>query len=100
MWHWLRKIFGNAGSIPTDLPRLSAATEGTLSSSLLGLPRGERGWIALIDAARLFSTEEREYAFGEMDDEGKRRIGDFAAACRCEVQFTPREGRVYFRRTS
>jgi hypothetical protein len=83
--------------MPADLPRLSAATEGTLSSSLRGLPRGERGWITLIDAARLFSNEEREYAFGEMDDEGKRRIGEFASECRCEVQFIPSEGRVYFR---
>jgi hypothetical protein len=100
MWHWLEKLFGNAGSMPTDPPRLSAATKGTLSSSLLGLPCGERGWITLIDAARLFSTEEREYAFGEMDDEGKRRLGEFASECRCEVQFMPKEGHVYFRRTS
>jgi hypothetical protein len=60
----------------------------------------ERGWISLSEAAHLFSTMVPEYAFGEMDEEGKRRIAEFAAACRCEVQFMPAEGRVYFRRRS
>src|SRR5689334_2393609 len=31
------------------------------------------------------------YAFGEMDGEGKRRLGDFAAQSNSEIQFTPTE---------
>ena len=98
MFAWLRKILGSANATPADVCRLPAATERTLSSSLKDLPQGERGWIALSEAARLFSTEEPQDAFGEMDDDGKRKIGVFAAACRAEVQFMPTEGRVYFQR--
>jgi hypothetical protein len=99
MWRWIRKIFGSA-VIPTDAPRLPATSERALSSSLKSLRSEERGWIALSEATRLFSNEAPDYAFGEMDDEGKRRLGEFASKCRCEVQFMPTEGRVYFRRRS
>jgi hypothetical protein len=98
MFAWLRKILGNAKAIPADIRRLPATSERALSSSLKNLPQGERGWIALSEAARLFSTEEPAYAFGEMDDDGKRRLRVFAAACRSEVQFMPTERRVYFKR--
>jgi len=64
------------------------------------LPSKERGWIALSEAARLFSNEAPDYAFGDMDDEGKRGLAEFGADCRCEYQFMPTEGRVYFRRRS
>ncbi len=53
MWHWLRKLFGSVNGIPADV---------------------ERGWIRLSEAAHLFSPEEPNYAFGDMDDEGKRRL--------------------------
>src|SRR6266480_2140504 len=92
MWHWLRKLFGKAGATPADVPYLPATNERTLSSSLNNLPSRERGWIALSEAAHLFSNEAPDYAFGEMDDEGKRRLGQFASECRCEVQFMPTEG--------
>ena len=98
MFAWLRKILGSAKAVPADVRRLPAASERTLSSSLKNVPQGERGWIALSEAARLFSTEEPQYAFGEMDDDGKRKIRVFAAACRSEVQFMPTEQRVYFQR--
>jgi hypothetical protein len=97
MWHLLRKVFGSA-VIPADAPRLPATSERVLSSSLKNLRLEERGWIALSEATRLFSNEGPDYAFGEMDEEGKRRLGEFASECRCEVQFMPSEGRVYFRR--
>ncbi len=100
MWHWLRKLFGSADAIPADVARLPATSERALSSSLKRLPPEERGWIALSEAIRLFSNEAPHYAFGEMDDEGKSRLGEFASKCRCEVQFMPTEGRVYFRRRS
>jgi hypothetical protein len=98
MWHWLRKIIGSADAIPADVPRLPATSERTLSSSLKNLPSEGRGWIGLSEAAQLFSNEALDYAFGEMDDDGKRRLGEFASECKCEVQFMPTEGRVYFRR--
>jgi hypothetical protein len=43
---------------------------------------------------------DEEEAFGEMDDAGKRRIGEFAAYLihRSELNFMPTEGRVYFTR--
>jgi hypothetical protein len=94
--NWLRKIFGGAGAAPADIRRLSAASERDLSSSLRGLPRGGRGWIILSEATRLFSNQQSEYAFGEMDEEGKLRISEFASECGCDYQFMPAEGRVYF----
>jgi hypothetical protein len=99
MWQWLQKIFGSAGSTPADLLRLSGASEARLSASLRSLPHGERGWISISEAAHLFSPMDSEYAFGEMDEEGQRRLAEFAAACRCEPQFMPTEGRVYFERS-
>ena len=62
------------------------------------LPAGARGWIPLADAADLFSTEERQYAFGELDDAGKNRLATFAANYRCTPDFRPTEGRMYFRK--
>jgi hypothetical protein len=93
------KIFGSAGNKPADLPRLSAVSECRLSLSLQRLPPGGAGWISISEAAHVFSTMESEYAFGEMDKNGQRRLAEFAAACRCEPQFMPTEGRVYFQRS-
>ncbi len=75
MWHWLRKLFGSVNGIPADV---------------------ERGWIRLSEAAHLFSPEEPNYAFGDMDDEGKRRLTEFGADCRCEFQFMPTGGACVF----
>jgi len=44
----------------------------------------------------LFSTKDDQYAFGEMDREGKRNIEAFAAQHLCVVNFMPVEARVYF----
>ena len=94
----LRKIFSPANAVPPDAPRLSGASEGALGSSLQSLPAGERGWITLAEAARLFSSDDPQYAFGEMDDAGKLRLGQFSTQHRCSPQFMPTEGRVYFAR--
>ena len=72
---FLRKMFSPPNAIRLDGPRLSGASESALGSSLQGLPAGERGWITLAEAARLFSSERSDYAFGEMDDAGKERLG-------------------------
>jgi len=41
-----------------------------------------------------------QYAFGEMDDEGKSNLGAFAAQSehRSSVDIMPVEGRIYFTR--
>jgi len=64
------------------------------------LPVGERGWITLAEAARLFSTEEKGYAFGDMDEAGKSALATFAAAQRSFPEYMPTEGRVCFTRKS
>jgi len=98
----LQRIFGTSGATPADVRQLSAASESTLAASLKNLLVGEQGWITLADAARLFSAQEREYAFGEMDNAGRERLENFAATSthRSDVQFMPQEGRVYFTRKS
>jgi hypothetical protein len=61
-----KKIFGSSAAIPVDERTLSGANEDALASSLEKLGNGERGWIPLAQAALLFSTEDRQYAFGEL----------------------------------
>jgi hypothetical protein len=98
--HWLKKLLSSASAIPADAPRLRATSESALESSLQGLPAGERGWITLAEAAHLFSTGESQYAFGEMDEAGKLRLGQFSAQHRCTLNYMPTEGRVYFTRNA
>jgi hypothetical protein len=97
---WLKTAFGGQSASPNDLPRLSGTSENTLAVGLRKLPAGERGWITLAEAARLFSSEQQDYAFGEMDEAGKARLEGFAAEHRSLLQFMPTEGRVYFTRQS
>jgi hypothetical protein len=77
--------------------RLPSQSESELASTLQSLLPGERGWIALGDAARIFSDKELEYAFGEMDEEGNGKLARFAAERRCGIRIMPMEDRVYFR---
>jgi hypothetical protein len=74
-----KKIFGPSAATPVDERALSGTSENALASSLEKLAHGERGWIPLAQAALLFSTEDRRYAFGELDDAGKNRLAIFAA---------------------
>jgi hypothetical protein len=93
-----KKLLGRSAATPVDERALSGTSEDTLASSLEKLPDGERGWIPLAQAALLFSTEDRLYAFGELDDAGKNRLAMFAAGHRCTPDFRPTEGRMYFRK--
>jgi hypothetical protein len=97
---WVKNTLGPSHATPADLRRLSATSENTLGASLQRLPVGERGWTTLAEAARLFSTEDAQYAFGEMDDAGKLRLEQFSAQHRASPQFMPTEGRLYFTRNS
>ncbi len=97
---WLKNIFGSGNAIPPDATRLSVTSENSLGSSLQSLPAGERGWITLAEAARLFSTEEPQYAFGDFDEAGKSRLAQFANQYRCTPNFMPTEGRLYFARNA
>jgi hypothetical protein len=94
----IKNLFSPSNAEPADLRRLSGASENALAASLQSLPTGERGWITIAESARLFSNEEQQYAFGEFDEEGKTRLGEFAAQYRCRPDFRPTEGRLYFER--
>jgi len=73
------KLFGADTPAPPDATKLDGITEAALTRSLSAWPQGERGWITFAEARNLFSTEGAEYAFGEMDQDGKRNIESFAA---------------------
>jgi hypothetical protein len=100
-WEKVKAAFTSRGAVPPDTRRLNGSTEGVLSASIKLLLLGERGWITLREAAALFSRMDDQYAFGEMDEQGKANLGAFAAQRehRCDIQFAPVEGRVYFIRT-
>jgi hypothetical protein len=100
LWKTIKSLFASGGSAPPDAPRLEAGSESELSLSLRALPDGERGWITLAEARYLFSHMDDQYAFGEMDDVGKSKLGAFAAQSehRSSVDIMPVEGRVYFTR--
>ena len=98
--NWIRGIFSSPNATPADELRLSGASESALASSLENLPAGERGWITLAEAARLFSGEQQDYAFGELDEGGKDRLAQFAARHHSAPDFRPVEGRMYFRKSA
>src|SRR3981081_3229746 len=95
----LRKIFNPANAAPSDAPRLPGTSESALGSSLRSLPAAERGWITFAEAARLFSSEQPQYAFGEMDEAGKLRLGPFSAQHRWSPQGMPHGGGADFTTT-
>jgi hypothetical protein len=46
---------------------LVSSNKAALAASIRAFAPGERGWIILKEAATLFSPEEIDYAFGELD---------------------------------
>ena len=89
-------LFGADAAAPQDATKLDGTTEATLARSLSILPPDERGWITFAEASILFSTKGAQYAFGEMDQDGRETIESFAAQHRSVIKFMPVEGRVYF----
>jgi hypothetical protein len=67
------KLFGT-GDNPPDATKLDGATMAALARSLSALLPDERGWITFAEARNLFSTERAEYAFGELDQDGRKNI--------------------------
>jgi hypothetical protein len=90
------KLFGADAAAPPDATKLDGTTEVALVRSLSALPPGERGWISFAEARILFSTKGDQYAFGETDQDGRRKIESFAAQHRSVINFMPVEERVYF----
>jgi hypothetical protein len=76
--------------------RLDADSKTALASAIGLLPPEDRGWITLEEASRLFSNMQLQYAFGEMDDEGKQNLEKFAREVSREFEFWPNENRLYF----
>jgi hypothetical protein len=68
-----RSLFATTKSDALLPRRLDGRSKVLLDASFRMLPRGERGWIAIKEAAVLFSPKADEYAFGELDEEGKSR---------------------------
>jgi hypothetical protein len=98
VWDSVKALFVPAGPGPADAPRLDGGNESALSQSLQRLHPAERGWITFGEARSLFSSADAQYAFGETDEAGKRRIESFAGERDhgSQVEFMPLEERVYF----
>jgi len=92
----IRWLFGADADVPSDAMKLDGTTATTLARSLSALPPDERGWITFAEARSLFSAERAEYAFGEIDQDGRKNIESFAAQHQSVINFMPTEGRVYF----
>jgi hypothetical protein len=52
------------------------------------------------EGRRLFSSMEEQYAFGEMDEQGKTNLAGFGLRNRSDYDIMPVEGRIYFTRSS
>ena len=76
--------------------RLDASSKTALASAIGQLPPQDRGWITLEEASRLFSSVRSQYAFGEMDEDGKHNLESFARDVSREFEFWPNENRLYF----
>ena len=98
---WLSQLKSllSRDSVPPPAPqRLDGRSKALLAASIKMLPYDEPGWITMKEAGALFSPNEGEYAFGEMDEVGKRNLATFAAEATpgCLFEFMPVEDRVYF----
>jgi hypothetical protein len=93
------KLFGADAPAAPDAMKLDGTSEAALARSLSALPPSERGWITFGEARSLFSTKGDQYAFGELDQDGRKAIDSFAAQHRSVINFMPVEARVYIVRS-
>ena len=101
LFDMLKGVFRPGTPNPPDVSRLKGESVTALVISLKSLTVGQQGWISLREAWRLFSPVDNEQeAFGELDNEGRKRLEDFAAEAshRCDFNYMPVEGRLYFTR--
>jgi hypothetical protein len=96
----LRSIFAPVTPQPKPPPRLDAGSEPALSHSLGALSPRQQGWVTIEEARQLFSRMDEQYAFGEMDDQGKATLASFAARHSSSLDIMPVEGRIYFTRNA
>ncbi len=89
-------MFKNASRWIQPSRRLDADSKTALAAAIGRLLPEDRGWITLEDASRLFSNMQSQYAFGEMDDEGKQNLEKFAHDVSRQYEFWPNENRLYF----
>jgi hypothetical protein len=75
---------------------LDASSKTALMTAISQLPPQDRGWITLEEAGRLFSKMPSQYAFGELDDDGKQNLERFGRDVSREYEFWPNENRLYF----
>ena len=81
---------------PPKAKKHDGTTEAALARSLSALLPEERGLITFAEARILFSTKGTQYAFGETDQNGRRKIEAFAAQHQSVINFMPVEARLYF----
>jgi len=99
--NWFSGLYRGGGrdAEPIKPIRLDASTEALLADSLRRLPLGQRGWITIEEARRLFSSkaEDDNDALTKWDPEGVRRLSEFAVE---RHRSTPLQkgGRLFFRR--
>jgi hypothetical protein len=96
----LKSIFAPAAPEPGSPPKLDASSETALSRSLEALSSRQQGWITMQEARQLFSPMDDQYAFGEMDDQGKANLASFGARHGSSIDIMPVEGRIYFTRNA
>ena len=98
VWQSIKDLFASGTAAPADAVRLDGSSKQALSGTLGRLVLDQQGWISFAEARALFSTADAQYAFGEMDDDGKANLASFAEAGgrRYDYQLMPMEGRVYF----
>jgi hypothetical protein len=102
-WFHRLKSFFSRGSVRLPAPRrLDGRSKALLAASIEMLPFEEPGWITMKEARALFSSNDDEYAFGEMVEVAKRNLATFRAEATpgCLFEFMPVEDRVYFMRRS
>jgi hypothetical protein len=92
----IKGLFAPSSPGPPDERRLNGSSEDALARSIKELFPDERGWILFAEARSLFSIMDDQYAFGEMDEDGKRKIESFAVSHSSSVEFMPTEQRIYF----
>jgi hypothetical protein len=95
---WWKSLFPQGSIVAPPPRRLDGRGKLLLEHSIKMLPYDEPGWITSKEAKSLFSAQEDQYVFGEMDEVGKQNLASFASGVDdgCLFEFMPVEDRVYF----